>query len=219
MKPSDAEVRHGYTLADIDRLARVSVEIAWPRAMDYTDRYEAAWHAIAEHLCSTDEVPSPRDLKVTGTNAVNRLAQDEGHHHGFDRSNPGAGFEGMPRFQQYWAIYGRATPSHEDGIVDRIALAQIWPALSPTHRQALLAFAVHTDHDLASNAMGRTLATYRTHLANARRQYRALWHEHEAPSRMWGSSYGRMGCRTGTQVLVNRRQQRARRAAKAGEAA
>lgn len=208
----NGEVRFGYTMADLDRLARVSVATAWPRAMDYRDRYDAAWHALAEAIYDTDEPPTRYDLKVVGTRAVNRLGQDEGHHRGFDRSNPDAGFEGMPAFQRYWSWFGRATPSHEDRIVDRIALAQIWPMLSVFHRQTLTALAVHEDHDLASQAIGRKIPTYRTHLKNARDAFRVLWHEHETPSPMWGRSSGKLGRRTATQVLVNRRQQRARAA-------
>ena len=204
-------LRHGYTMDDLDRLARVAVRTAWPRAMDYTDRYDAAWHAIAELLYTGDRPPTPRDLIGVGANAVSRLAQDEHHHRGYDRSNPGAGFEGMPGFQRYWTLH-RTTPSPENAIVDRLALAQIWPTLSDTHRQVLLSLAVHADHPLAARALGRSLPTYRSHLRHARGAYRELWHEHETPSVMWGQSRGRQGRRTAAQTLANRIQQRARRA-------
>jgi hypothetical protein len=212
-----APLRYGYTMSDLDHLAHVSVQIAWPRGMDYRDRYDAAWHAIAEAIYSSDERPSPRDLKVAGTHAVNRLAQDEGHHRGLDRDNPAAGLEGMPNFQRYWALH-HVTPSPEDAVVDRVALAQIWPTLSRTHRQVLLALAVYADHPLAAEATGRSLPAYRSHLKDARQAYRGLWHEHETPSAMWGQSRGRAGRRTAAQALANRIQQRARRARKAAAA-
>lgn len=208
-------IRYGYTLGDLDRLARSSVGTAWARGVDYRDRYDAAWHAIAELLYSADERPTPRDLKVAGTTAVNQLGQDEARHHGFDRHNPDAGTEGRPRFQRYWTLLGRATPSPEDRIVDRLALAQIWPALSRTHRRTLLALAVHDDHVLAAAAIDRNSITYRAHLKNARAAYRALWHEGETPSRMWGRSMGSLaGQRTATQVLAQRHHRRTRTAAR-----
>jgi hypothetical protein len=214
MRTLSAEsIRHGYTMDDLDRLARIAVRRAWAQSMDYSDRYDAAWHAIAELLYSTEaeHPPTAYDLKAAGARAVNRLAQDEGHHRGFDRGNPGAGFEGMPGFQRYWTLH-RATPSPENAIVDRIALTQIWPTLSETHRQVLLSLAVHTDHPIAADAIDRNLATYRSHLKNARHAFRELWHEHETPSAMWGQSRGRQGRRTAAQTFANRLQQRARRA-------
>jgi len=212
MTAAKQEVRHGYTLADLDRYAHISVATAWTNTMDYRDRYDAAWHAIAERLYNTEheQTPTTRDLKIAGTRAVNRLAQDEGRHHGFDRANPEAGLEGMPGFQRYWALH-HATPSPEDAIVDRIALTQIWPELSATHRQVLLVLAVHADHQLAADALDRSLPTYRSHLRHARQRYRELWHAPETASAMWGQSRGRPGRRTAAQTLANRIQQRARR--------
>jgi hypothetical protein len=205
------EILHGYTMDDLDRIARVAIHRAWASAMDYTDRYDAAWHAAAERLYADDQPATTRDLIDAGARAVNRLAQDEHRHRGYDRSNPGAGFEGMPAFQRYWALH-HVTPSPEDAVVDRLAFAQIWPTLSATHRQVLLALAVHADHLLAAEAFGRSLVTYRSHLRSARRAYRDLWHQHETASAMWGQSLGWQGRRTAAQTLRNRIQQRARRA-------
>lgn len=203
------ELRHGYTLADLDRLAHASLNLAWPRAMDYRDRYDAAWHTIAELLYSSSQRPTPHDLGTAGAAAVNRLALDEARHHGLDRSGPEPA--DRPAFQRYWTLY-RVTPSHEDRVVDRVALAQIWPALRDIHRRTLLALAVHEDHAPAAAAIGRTPGTYRVHLKDARAGFRALWHEHETPSRMWGRSMGSLaGQRTAAQVLVQRRRARTRK--------
>lgn len=212
---SRERIRYGYTLTDLDRLARLCVTVAWARMTDHRDRYDAAWHAIAETLYTATEPPTERDLTTAGVNAISRLAQDEQRHHG---QHVDAGLEGRPNFQRYWAL-ARVTPSPEDGIVDRIALAQIWPTLSATHRQALIALAVYEDHDLASSAIDRSPATYRQHLKNGRAAFRVLWHEGEVPSRMWGRSMGsKVGRRTATQVLVRRRQKRASVAQKAAAA-
>lgn len=207
-------VRYGYTLTDLDRLARSSASTAWAGGLDYTDKYDAAWHAIAELLYTADERPSGWALKVAGTNAITALAQNEGRHHGYDRHHPENGAGGRPYFQRYWTLAGRATPSPEDKVVERIALLQIWPTLTGMQRQALLALAVHEDHQQAAAAIGKTPGTYRVHVKDARARFRALWHEGETPSRMWGRSMGSLaGRRTATQVLVQRRRKRARKEA------
>lgn len=209
------DIRHGYTLADLDRMARAAVQMAWPRAMDYRERYETAWSAIAEHLCATDEEPVERDLKLVGCNAVNRLAQDHGRHWGLDRNNAGAGFESARNFLRYWELSRRATGSPENGVVERLALAQIWPHLSDTHRMVLAAMAVHADNVIAAESVGKTYATFNTHLMSARRRFLTHWHQGETPSRFWGKGDRRHGRRSGIQVLANRSQQRARRPAQA----
>lgn len=205
---TSAPLRYGYTMGDLNEIARVAVNVAYGQAMDYRDRYDAAWHAIAEHLCTAEQRPTWLALKNTGVRAVERVVQDDQRHRGFNRNEPGAG---RPRFERYWAL-SRATPSPEEAIVDRIALTQIWPALSSTHQQILTAFAALADHHQAAEATGRTLATYRVHLGNARRAYRALWHEHEVPSVMWSQSRSHIGTRSATWTLANRSRQRARRA-------
>lgn len=208
-------VRYGYTLTDLDRLARSAVTSAWASALDYRDRYDAAWHAIAELLYSSGERPTGWDLKCAGTAAVNQLGQDDCRHHGYDRSHPDAGAGGRPYFQRYWTLAGRTAPSPEDGVVDRLALMQIWPTLTGAQRQALLALAVYEDHRQAADAIDRTPTTYRAHVKDGRARFRALWHEGEMPSRMWGRSMGSLtGQRTATQVLVHRRRQRVRKAEK-----
>lgn len=210
MTPSNTEVRYGYTLADLDQLARISVNVAYSRSMDYRDRYDAAWHAIAELLCRTETHPTRLELKNAGVRAVDRLVEDDQRTHGFNRQNPAAG---MPRFERYWAL-SRVTPSPEDAIVDRIALTQIWPTLSATHQRILLAYATYSDHTLAATATGRNIGTYRSHLRGARAAYRALWHQHEIPSAMWGQSRVRPGSRSATLVAAERTRQRSRRRSK-----
>ncbi|TDD37841.1 hypothetical protein E1287_07215 [Actinomadura sp. KC06] len=211
--PDDAHtLRHGYNLADIERLARIAVRAARAQAMDYQDRYEAAWYAIVEGIYTAIDAPDPWELKRLGADAVNRLQQDYGHTWGYDRRNPDAGFEGMRGFRKYWELDRRAHRSCEDGVVDRVALWQIWERLSATHQAMLLALAAYEDPVAASAAVGKRYNTFNTHLKNARREFLTLWHEGETPSRFWGKGDRRRGRRSGVQLLVNRRQQRERRA-------
>lgn len=203
-------LRHGYTLHDIDHLARAGVHLAFARAMDYTDRYEAAWHTIAESLYTAETPPTRRDLRLIGARAVDRLVQDQRRTWGVAREW-GSSEGGVAAFQRYWELSRRVSPSPEDTVVDRQALREIWPCLSATHQQVLLAMAAHADQALAAEAVGKSYATFGSHLRNARRAFFVLWHEHETPSRLWGKADHRHGRRTAVQVLINRRQQRARR--------
>src|SRR5262245_1688634 len=87
------DIRHGYNLADIDRLARAAVAGARARAMDARDRYDAAWHTIAELLYTSATRPEPWELKWAGATAIDREGQDNGRHWGVDRANPELGYE------------------------------------------------------------------------------------------------------------------------------
>lgn len=210
MNPTATNLWHGYSLDDIDHLARTAVLRAFGgRILDPTDRYEAAWHAIAETLATADDPPTSGQLIASATTAINRAGQDHRRTWGIARTW-GSDEGDMSRYARYWELSRRSAASPEDLVIDRTALRQIWPRLSLTHRQVLYALALHDgDHRAAADSLGKTLGSFRTRLRDARAAYRLLWHEHETPSRMWGRS-GRQGRRTATQVLVNRRQQRAR---------
>lgn len=215
MTPTGTNLWHGYSMDDLDRLARIAAVRAYGgRILDPSDRYETAWAAIAERLASADELPTGAQLISAGTTAANRAGQDHRHTWGMARTW-GAAEGGIVGYARYWGLARRCAASPEEGVVDRLALRQIWPCLSTTHRQVLYALAIHDgDHHEAAASLGKTLVTYRSHLRAARAAYRALWHEHETPSRMWGKS-GQRGRSSAMRTLINRRQQRARRAAAA----
>jgi hypothetical protein len=61
---ADAELRHGYTLAEVSRLSTQAVrgQQHWHQAMDFDNRVELAWHAIIEHIYSATQPPSERDV-------------------------------------------------------------------------------------------------------------------------------------------------------------
>jgi len=212
MTPTTANLWHGYSMDDLDRLARIaSLRAFGGRILDPCDRYETAWHAIAEHLASADEAPTGGLLVSVGTTAVNRAGQDHRRTWGMTRTW-GSGEGDVAAYARFWELARRSVASPEEPVVDRTALRQIWPRLSITHQQVLYALAIHDgDHQAAADSLSKTLGCYRSHLKGARAAYRALWHEHETPSRMWGKS-GQQGRRTAAQTLANRRQQRARRA-------
>jgi hypothetical protein len=184
-----AQLRYGYTLDDLHRLAREVVSKAWGRGRphDYLDRLEVVWSALAEALYASDEKPTTQDLRRAGWQAVSRHDAAERHHHGVPTYGPpGAGFGDTPGFQAYWCRAARTSSSLEDLVVERIALAQIWPRLTARQREALLALAAFNDYAEAARALGIRYESFCGQVRNARIRFLALWHEGETPTRIWG---------------------------------
>lgn len=198
------DLRYGYNLADMERLARAAVARAHSRFMDYTDRYDAAWHAIAEALYTAEQRPASQALLIAGMAAVNRVGREHERAHGYDGRNPEAGLEAAVGWLRYWELARRPDASAEERIVDRLALWQIWQTLSPSHREVLHALAVHGDAETAAMAIGKKRGTFDPLLARARREFFTFWHEGETPSRLWGRSDHRC-TRTTAQVMAARR--------------
>lgn len=193
-------VAHGFTLRDLDRLAHTAVNVAFARGMDYTDRYDAAWHAIAETLCTADTSPLRRELVQAGATAIASLVNGHRSAHGITRYGDPA-----PHHQRYWELQRRTAPSAEDQVVDRTALTQIWPQLSDRHQATLLAQAMHDTREQAAAQLGVGTKTFNAYLSQARRAFLALWHEHEKPSRPWARSYSRRGTATISEMIRTRR--------------
>jgi helix-turn-helix protein len=180
----EAELRHGYTLAHLNELAVRAVRVQrFNRQVDFTVRVEIAWSAIAESLYAADEPPAPDDLIRAAWAAIGDDTDRTYRAHGWNTHDRYAGI--TSRFQQYWAGVG-ITRSPEEPIVERITLSQIWPRLSPSHRQLLLAMAVYEDYGRAAEALQKSRKSFTTQLSQARRAFLALWHDGEQPSRPWG---------------------------------
>ncbi|WP_141576175.1 hypothetical protein [Actinomadura sp. WMMA1423] len=174
------ELRHGYNLADLERLASFSTRRLYGITTDPRDRYAIAWSAIAEHLYSADERPTPNELIITAQNAIARNLQKELHHHGTAKD-----YRPMPKYAIYWETVIRHTPSPEARIVDQAALWQIWPQLTPVERSAVHALAARGTHQAAADALGISYSAFAQRLTAARRRFLALWHEGEEPSWLW----------------------------------
>lgn len=173
-------VAHGFEIRDLERAARIAVVLdRWDRD-DASDRYDAVLYAITEHLLTTDERPTARDLVRIGGRASNRYVADEMHHHGYDSRNVGAGSGGLPGYQRYW--HETRTP-WDERLVETMALTQIWPHLISLQQNALMALALAGDHQDAAASLGVGLPTFSARLRSARRAVADLWHEHETPRR------------------------------------
>lgn len=212
-----AELRHGYTIEDLERLARVAVaRDFWNQSMHPADRFDLSFGAMAEHLYASDEPPTPTDLLSAATTAVRQQAQSDRSVHGISSADA---HKNAWNFYRYWWEQFRHTRSPEDLIVDRIALWQILPVLRPSYRNTLLALAAHGDHNKAAAALGVTRKTYNDHLSDARRAFYRLWHEGEQPSRLWAMDkrHGKgLDDHTVMHSIVRRRKHKRAREARSG---
>jgi Helix-turn-helix domain len=182
---ADAELRHGYTIAEVSRLSMRAVRRErWHQAADFDDRLEVAWHAIIEHIYTAAEPPAERDVMYAGWRAIGELVSSDYQFRGHNRQDRYAGT--IAGFERYWWTTARATPGPEERVTERVALGQIWPLLRPLHREVLTALAAHEDYGLAAAALGKSRKTFTTQVGEARRAFLELWHQGEAPSRPWG---------------------------------
>lgn len=175
-------LRHGYNLADLNRLTRMSIARVYGLSLDYRTRYELAWSAIAEALYAAEAAPEPNDLVLAGQAVVSASLYDEMHHHGYDHNRGGGP---MPKFAAYRES-ARCHPGPEHGVVERAALWQIWEQLSDAHREALHALAVCDDYRAAAALLGKSYTAFAMTISRARGAFLQLWHEGEKPSRPWG---------------------------------
>jgi hypothetical protein len=177
------ELAHGYTLADLERLARIAVvRDYWHQGMHPTDRFDLSFFAMAEHLYTSEEPPTDRELLQAAWAAVQRQVVSDRSAHGISNTDV---YAEAPNFWRYWWEQARHTPGPENHVVDRTALWQIFDTLAPRFKKTLLALATHNDHDKAAAALGVTRATYFCNLSDARRAFYRLWHEGEQPSQLW----------------------------------
>jgi hypothetical protein len=214
----DVDLRHGYTLSQVTALSVFAVKRElWHQAADFDERLEVAWRAIVEHIYASDQPPPVRDVIRAGWQAIGDQV-DKGHRfRGRDSHDRYAGT--IVGFERYWWTAARATPGPEEAVTDKIALAQIWPRLRPLHRDLLAALAAHGDNGLAADALGKSRQTFTTEFGQARREFLALWHEGEAPSRPWGQDRRTVNGNDQHSVtyrILVRQRRRARRAAHNG---
>jgi hypothetical protein len=178
-------LRHGFNYGHLEALAWVAVRYHTPsRGLDTSDRFEAAWGALAECLYATAEPPTPLNLVHAGLAGLDRLRKGGLHEKGCFRRNRDGGDAAawtVPAgsFYRYWTRPEPPTP--EDQAVEATAVRQVLAALSPAHAEALAALAEYGDYELAAAALGLGYGAYTSRLGRARAVFLALWHEHETP--------------------------------------
>jgi hypothetical protein len=185
---ADVELRYGYTLGEVNKLARAAVwRDVWHQSLPLSERQDIAWSAIAEYLYACDHKPGTGELTRAAWNALRAETEAEWHHHGVSRSSSVYdGDQAMPGFARYWLALGRNTQGPEEKIVESVTLRQIWDALPERHQVLIAALAETGDYGKAAEALGKARRSYVTQLSEARQAFRVLWHEGETPSRHWG---------------------------------
>lgn len=200
---ADAELRHGYTLGDLQRVARSAAVTTRAMAGDYDDRYGEAFAAAAEALYAAEQWPAEYVLFRAAQDALRDESRKNRSYRGCAYRHEGWLENGTgPNFVRYWSDVTAVTPSPEGRVVERLALAQILPMLTPRQREVVAALAAFDDHGAARDALGG-LDCYATHLTNARRRFLAWWHEGEVPSRPWGTD--RRGSKSRLRSVMRRR--------------
>lgn len=178
--PDPTVIRYGYTLRDLDRLTHAAIRADRSMALDYADRRDIAWSAIAEHLCAATDPPERIELIRVGWQAIYRSVRDMYRSRGYRDGDYGVdGAPSSPRFVTYWG--STVTRSHEDGVVERAAVDQVLASLKPIYRDAITALALMEDYAKAAEMLGLRYSAFTVRISVARRQILALWHEHETP--------------------------------------
>jgi hypothetical protein len=220
---TDVLVGHGYTVADLDQLARKAAYTSRWLFMPFAERRDLARFAITEHLLTTADSPEFWSLVNLGEKAIGAHVEQEGRYRGVYLARTGVELgAAMPRFWRYWSSASQPTRSPEDAIVDLTALTQIWPRLTRPHQAVLVALATHSDYQEAAAALGKPYHSFVSTVSTARKQFLRLWHEHEIPSGVWGRDRRdrpRAEVRRSVTVVTVRRRKRRREARQAEEAA
>ena len=205
------EVRHGFTLAQLDRIAALATNTGRALVMHYQDRRDEAWSAIVEHLYAAEEPPTSHQLVEVGRSAIYDLIRSEFREMGFYRQHTDGVTHGpgsSPKFRWYWECITVPARSPEGPVVERMALAQILPRLAPAQRKAIIALAATDRYETAAALLGVSSSAFKSSIALGRRRFRELWHEGETPSRPWGTD--RRADRRGVRKVMETFTRRAR---------
>jgi hypothetical protein len=178
-------IRHGYTMSDLDQIARMAISrhIGWG---DRQTMYDTAWSAAAEHIYTADQRPDWGLVVNAAHFAVMQAAKDDWRAHGRGPGPDGVN-ETRPHFTVYWDWAARSTSGPESSVVDRVALRQILARMAPDHVDAVTALAVHGTYQAAAKALGLSDAAFKSRISRGRARFLTLWHEGEKPSRVWGT--------------------------------
>lgn len=176
-----AEIRWGYTMADIDRIAwRVYRKTRNSWLFDHSDRHSAAWFGITEHLFNSVEKPTELDLVNAGVDRVSSEANANRSFYGVEPTKR----ETAPRFTVYWRGSG-PVEDFTDRIAEREALPRLLSILSTDHYEAIVTLAAYGNLAEAAKALDLGYVQYVKRVMKAREKLIAAWFspEHAPPKR------------------------------------
>jgi len=168
-------IAHGYTLADLDTLARKACAADRSLAGDMTTRYDTAWSAIAVALCEADRWPRPETLVRAGWQAIYREIREMQHTYGYSEHLRDL----SPRAAAYWTR--RPADHTEDRVIEPLAVQQIAATLTPAETRAITALALHDDYQAAADALGVGYHTLHQAVRVARIRFRRRWYAPDTP--------------------------------------
>lgn len=172
MNSATLQVRHGFTMRDLDAMAKQACRADRSLASDADTRYNVAWSAIALALCEAEEAPEWHDLVTIGWQAIYREVKEMRGLFGFKDRDGTTAVATAPRYVQYWTV----PPIHPDeDFAERIAVHQILDTIPETYRVAVVALAVHDDYQAAADSLGLKYSAFTFRMTVARQRFRALW--------------------------------------------
>lgn len=185
-----ATVAHGYTMADINRIARIAVsKHRFSQSLNWDDRIESAWHGIVEELCSRADPPSFTELMHKG---IDQISRDQDRRHQF-LGRPDADGQSSPNFTRYWGERPSALRplskkrlSFDDGFSERLcenmSLKHVLSVLTPAQYEALVTLAVfNNDRIRAAESLGLSIKAFGSRLYTGREAIKKVWFEDETP--------------------------------------
>lgn len=174
-------VRHGYTLADLTQLTHGALKADRLMALDYADRSDIAWSAIAERVCTAEIAPTRIELIQVGWQAIARTVRDGLRERGYRDGQGYADGPTAPRFLAYWS--GSNVSTLEEKVVERFAVEQVLSTLGEIYRDAITALAMADDYQRGADLLGISYTAFVARVNVARKAIYALWHEGETPYR------------------------------------
>lgn len=178
----DQELRHGYTLGDVERMTRAAVVADRMLAMPSDHRRDLAWEAIVLAPYEADEPPLRQQLIRTGWQAIYAHIRTGLRERGYgDERDWSADGPNRPRFVMFWG-QGH-TPDHADRIIESIAVRQVVGVLRGPYRDAVLALASTDDYQRAAQALSISYDALIARLVTARKRIDAAWYGAETPPR------------------------------------
>jgi hypothetical protein len=189
MLAETATLAHGFTMAEIERIARSAAYIKASRNLDDSDAYEAAWYGVVERLYANPERPEKQELIWAGIRAIEYVVYSDMSTHGVTRTH----YEAAPNFLRYWGV-PQTQPEHQsvhlpirgfvdftDGVVERMALPQVLGLLTAVEYEAVATLAAHSSVTAAARALNVNRNALAARLDSARRRILAVWLAPETP--------------------------------------
>lgn len=176
------DLKWGYTLTDVYRITNAAVQSVGSYAADRRWLAEEAWSAIVEYLYAAEQPPPEHDMWHAGRRAIWDAIRSDQRTHGA-ASHTNFEPEAMLGFQRYWWAYSSRQHSHEDQVVDRVALRQVLSRLTAGQRSALFALAATGTVERAALALGRTPNAVNVAIVTGRRVVAEMFMEGETPRR------------------------------------